>query len=76
MYIKTDYSCWGKKKKEEAKPVSSTRKRHTKDNNNFRLKSKALHNPSLMTKVIDIEGKSQGSKTEKLMKKKIKTPSE
>ena len=43
------YDISSKKKKEEAKPVAGTRKRHTRDNNKFRLNSKALHNPSLMT---------------------------
>ena len=57
------YEISSKKKKEEAKPVAHARKRHTRDNKKFRLKSKALHNPSLMTEVIDIEGKPEGSKT-------------
>lgn len=71
------YGINSKKKKEEAKPVAGTRKRHTRDNNKFRLKSKALHNRSLMTEVIDIEGKPEGSKTEQSMKKnKNKTPSD
>ena len=64
------YDISSKKKKEEAKPVAGTRKRHNRDNNKFRLKSKDLHNPSLMTEVIDIEGKPKGSKTKKSMKKK------
>ena len=67
------YDSSSKKKKEEAKPFACTRKRHTRDNNKFRLKSKALHNPSLMIEVIDVEGKSEGSKTEKSMKKNKNT---
>ena len=71
------YEISSKKKKEEAKPVACTRKIHTRDSNNFRLKSKALHNPNLMTEVIDIEGKSEVLKTKKSKKKdKNKTHSE
>ena len=71
------YEINSKKKKEEAKPIVGTRKMHTRDIKKFMIKSKVLHNPSLMTEVIDIEGKSEGSKKKKSMKKnKHKTPSE
>ena len=43
--------------------MQNNRKIHTRDNNKFRLKSKAMNNPSLLTEVIYVERQSEGLET-------------
>ena len=49
------YTRTSKNKKEELKLVAGNRRRHTKEKNKYRVNSKALNNPSLITEVIFIE---------------------
>lgn len=53
------YEITSKKKKEEAKLIVGARKRHTRDKNKFKIKSKALHNPSLLTKEFEKKDKNR-----------------
>lgn len=58
------YKLTSKNKKEEIKQVVGARKRHTRERNKYKLKSKALNNPSLLTEVIVIEEQHEKLQTE------------
>ena len=51
------YDISNNKKQKDTRQVAGSRK---KASNKFGLKSKSLHNPSLMTEVIDIESQCEG----------------
>lgn len=54
------YVVISKKRQKDAGYVVSSGKRHIRASNKFKLRSKALHNASLMTEFIDVDRQSEG----------------
>lgn len=58
------YTRTSKNKKEELKLVAEIMRRHTRENNKYKLKSKDLNNPSLMDEVIIISQVNYGQQVQ------------